>query len=179
MWTVGLEVVLVVTQYPKGMRLVVEQHAIDALGSDAANEAFRERVRPGCARWRLDHIDAFGGEHRVEGAGAENDVRPGHGGLTATTRSYVRGATPKLVVSLTADARGCLAVLLRLAYLAVTNGLAMLRLLPMSDRAKDVEILALRHQLAVLERQLHGQGHRVRFAPTNRRGWFSMAVNTK
>jgi hypothetical protein len=59
-------------------------------------------------------------------------------------------------------------VLLRLAYLAVTNGLAMLRLLPMSDLAKDVEILALRHQLAVLERQLHGQGHRVRFAPTDR-----------
>ena len=40
---------------------------------------------------------------------------------------------------------------------AVTNGLAMLRLLPMSDRAKDVEILALRHQITVLERQLHGQ----------------------
>jgi hypothetical protein len=59
-------------------------------------------------------------------------------------------------------------VLLRLAYLAVTNGLAMLRLLPMSDLAKDVEILALRHQLAVLERQLHGQGHRVRFTPTDR-----------
>jgi putative transposase len=57
-------------------------------------------------------------------------------------------------------------VLLRLAYLGVTNALAMLRLLPMSDRAKDAEILALRHQLAVLERQLHGQ--RVRFAPIDR-----------
>jgi putative transposase len=31
-------------------------------------------------------------------------------------------------------------MLLRLAYLTVTNGFAMLRLLPMSDRAKDVEI---------------------------------------
>jgi hypothetical protein len=28
---------------------------------------------------------------------------------------------------------------------------------PMSDREKDVEILALRHQIAVLERQLNGQ----------------------
>jgi len=37
-------------------------------------------------------------------------------------------------------------VLLRLAYLGVTNALAMLRLLPMSDRAKDAEILALRHR---------------------------------
>jgi hypothetical protein len=43
-------------------------------------------------------------------------------------------------------------VLLGLAYLAVTNGLAMLRLLPMSDQVKDAEILALRHQIVVLER---------------------------
>jgi transposase InsO family protein len=45
-------------------------------------------------------------------------------------------------------------VLLRLAYLTLTNTFAVLRLLPMSDRDKDVEILALRHQLAVLERHL-------------------------
>ena len=42
-------------------------------------------------------------------------------------------------------------VLLRLTYLAVTNAFAGLRLLPMSDRDKDAEILALRHQLAVLQ----------------------------
>jgi putative transposase len=59
-------------------------------------------------------------------------------------------------------------VLLRLAYLAVSNGLAMLRLLPMSDRAKDVELLVLRQQITVLERQLHGQGHRVRFGQADR-----------
>ncbi|MFE4422029.1 hypothetical protein [Streptomyces sp. NPDC056817] len=41
-----------------------------------------------------------------------------------------------------------------LAYLGVTNAFAMLRLPPMSDRDKDVEILALRHQITVLERQL-------------------------
>jgi putative transposase len=45
-------------------------------------------------------------------------------------------------------------VLLRLSYLSVTNVFALLRLLPMSDRDKDVEILALRHQIIVLERQL-------------------------
>jgi putative transposase len=45
-------------------------------------------------------------------------------------------------------------VLLRLAYLSVTNVFALLRLLPMSDQAKEVEILALRHQIIVLERQL-------------------------
>jgi hypothetical protein len=57
-------------------------------------------------------------------------------------------------------------VLLRLAYLGVTNALAMLRLLPTSDRAKDAEIVVLRHQLMVLERQLHGQ--KIRFVPADR-----------
>jgi putative transposase len=57
-------------------------------------------------------------------------------------------------------------VLLRLAYLAVTNAFAMLRLLPMSNRDKNAEILALRHQIMVLERQL-GQ-ERVRFTPSDR-----------
>ena len=57
-------------------------------------------------------------------------------------------------------------MLLRLAYLGVTNALAMLRLLPMSDRAKDAEILALRHQITVLQRQLHGE--KVRFTPADR-----------
>jgi hypothetical protein len=44
-------------------------------------------------------------------------------------------------------------VLLRLAYLSVTNLFALLRLLPLSDRDKDIEILALRHQITVLQRQ--------------------------
>ncbi|MGW4956423.1 hypothetical protein ACWEPL_04255 [Nonomuraea sp. NPDC004186] len=44
------------------------------------------------------------------------------------------------------------------------NTFATLRLLPMGDRDKDVEILALRHQITVLERQL-GTDTRVRFAP--------------
>ncbi|GGN32933.1 transposase [Actinoplanes campanulatus] len=57
-------------------------------------------------------------------------------------------------------------MLLRLAYLGVTNTLALLRLLPMSDRDKDAEILALRHQITVLERQLHGD--RVRFTRIDR-----------
>ena len=57
-------------------------------------------------------------------------------------------------------------MLLRLAYLTVTNTFSVLRLLPASDRDKDTEILALRHQLAVLERQLGGQ--KVRFTPVDR-----------
>jgi hypothetical protein len=41
------------------------------------------------------------------------------------------------------------AVLLRLAYLGVTNAFAMLRLLPMSNRDKDVEIRVPRTWLEV------------------------------
>jgi putative transposase len=57
-------------------------------------------------------------------------------------------------------------VLLRLAYLGVTNALALLRLIPMSDRAKDTEILVLHHQIAILQRQLGAQ--RPRFDPSHR-----------
>ncbi len=57
-------------------------------------------------------------------------------------------------------------MLLRLAYLGITNAFALLRLLRGSDRDKDAEILALRHQLAMLHRQLSGQ--RVRFEPADR-----------
>ncbi|MFI9275974.1 integrase core domain-containing protein [Kitasatospora sp. NPDC052896] len=57
-------------------------------------------------------------------------------------------------------------MLLRLAYLAVSNVFAVLRLLSLSDRDKEVESLALRHQIAVLRRQLGSA--RVRFAPEDR-----------
>jgi hypothetical protein len=57
-------------------------------------------------------------------------------------------------------------VLLRLAYLGVTNGLALLRLLPISEGDKDAEILVLRHQIAVLQRQLGSQ--KPRFGPSDR-----------
>jgi putative transposase len=45
-------------------------------------------------------------------------------------------------------------VLLRLSYLALTGMVTLLRLLPMSNADKDIEILALRHQLAVLQRRV-------------------------
>jgi len=57
-------------------------------------------------------------------------------------------------------------VLFRLAYLGVTNGLALLRLLRMSDRDKDAEILVRRHQIAMLQRHVHGE--RIRFTAADR-----------
>ena len=65
-------------------------------------------------------------------------------------------------------------MLLRLAYLGLTNALALLRLLPTSDRDKDAEILALRHQIIVLERQL--RGGRVKFSPVDR-AWLAALLH--
>jgi len=48
----------------------------------------------------------------------------------------------------------------------VTNAFALLHLLPRGDRDKDVEILTLRHQIAILQRQLDGQ--RISFRPAHR-----------
>ncbi|GAA2395632.1 hypothetical protein GCM10010404_61540 [Nonomuraea africana] len=45
-------------------------------------------------------------------------------------------------------------MLLRLVYLTVTTVFAFMRLLPESDRDKEIEILVLRHQVAVLQRQV-------------------------
>ncbi|MGW2557025.1 hypothetical protein [Streptomyces sp. NPDC001635] len=57
-------------------------------------------------------------------------------------------------------------MLLRLAYPTITNAFAALRLLPMSDRDKDTEILALCHQLTGLERQLGAE--RIKLTPADR-----------
>lgn len=47
---------------------------------------------------------------------------------------------------------------LRFAYLAVLRVFGWLALLASSDRAKDAEILILRHQVAVLQRQVKSRG---------------------
>ena len=60
-------------------------------------------------------------------------------------------------------------MLLRLVYLSVTNVFALLRLLPVSDRDKDAEILVLRHQVTVLQRQLGTT--RPRFFLATGRSW--------
>ena len=59
--------------------------------------------------------------------------------------------------------------------MGITNAFALLRLVPGNDHDKEVEILALRHQLAVLHRQLGGQ--RVRFEPADR-AWLAALLST-
>jgi hypothetical protein len=45
-------------------------------------------------------------------------------------------------------------VLLRLAYLRVTNAFALLRLLTVSDRDKEVEILVVRHEALLVRMEV-------------------------
>ncbi|GAB3853188.1 hypothetical protein GCM10027610_082720 [Dactylosporangium cerinum] len=45
-------------------------------------------------------------------------------------------------------------MLLRLPYLALTSVFTLIRLIPVTDSDKNVEILTLRHQLAILQRQI-------------------------
>ncbi|MCW2641256.1 MAG: hypothetical protein JWP76_3562, partial [Dactylosporangium sp.] len=45
-------------------------------------------------------------------------------------------------------------MLLRLLYLALTGVFSLIRLISMTDSDKNVEILTLRHQLAILQRQI-------------------------
>jgi hypothetical protein len=56
------------------------------------------------------------------------------------------------------DAAPSVLVSLRFAYLAVLRMFGWLALLARSDRAKDAEILILRHQVAVLQRQVKAPG---------------------
>jgi putative transposase len=49
-------------------------------------------------------------------------------------------------------------VLPRLPYLALSSIVAVSRLLPVSGSEKDIEILALRHYLAILQRQIDKPG---------------------
>lgn len=57
-------------------------------------------------------------------------------------------------------------MLLRFAYLSVSGLFALLRLLPASDQDKNAEILVLRHQIIVLQRQLGTT--KPRFSPADR-----------
>ena len=57
-------------------------------------------------------------------------------------------------------------MLVRLVYLAIVNLFSAVRLLSVGERDKDAEILALRHQVTILERQLGDR--RVRFTAVDR-----------
>jgi putative transposase len=96
---------------------------------------------------------------------ADNLVPAGHSRFVDDNAILLRRVST--ASGITGDRYAMIAdVLLRLAYLGATTALAMLRLLPMSDHDKDVEILALRHQITVLQRQLGTQ--KPRFEPSDR-----------
>jgi hypothetical protein len=68
-WTVVVEMALEGAEHHTSVSLVVDQHPVGALGSDAANEPFRVTVRARRPGWRLDDLDVLSGEYRVERSG--------------------------------------------------------------------------------------------------------------
>jgi hypothetical protein len=51
------------------MTLADDEHPVGAFAAYGAHPAFGERIRPRRLRRSLDHVDAVGGEHGVEGRG--------------------------------------------------------------------------------------------------------------
>jgi hypothetical protein len=85
MWTMPVEMALILTKDRTSVSPVVDQQSVGALGPDAAHEPLGIRVRPRRG-WRdLDHVDAFGGEHGVEGTGELG---------VAVADQKVRGSSP-------------------------------------------------------------------------------------
>jgi hypothetical protein len=75
MWMVLVEMLGVAVQDHTGVLFVADQQVVCALAADATDEPFGVAVRAGRPRRDLDHIDAYGGEDRVE-RGGERGVDP-------------------------------------------------------------------------------------------------------
>lgn len=129
-------------------RLAVFQHVNEVSGNVAATCRYYGISRTVFYRWkrRYEEEGLDGLKDRSSAARAEKYV---HAGQQAS--ACYRSSSGMIA-----------AVLVRFAYLVVSHAFAALGLLRMTDREKDVEILALRHQLAVLHRQLGGQRPRLR-----------------
>jgi hypothetical protein len=80
--------------------------------------------------------------------------RPASAALRADRAPTPQVAKPRAGLSSDQQIVNPASHLVTLVYLSVANVFGLLRLLPVSDRDKDAEILVLRHQITVLERQL-------------------------
>lgn len=86
-WTVVVEVSLVLANDAVRVPLVVDQDPIGALSADAANEPLRVAVGLRRPRWSPDNLHAFGSEYFINSAGelrvsVVNQEPEGRGSLT-------------------------------------------------------------------------------------------------
>jgi hypothetical protein len=68
-WTVVVEVRLILTQHCAGVPFVVDQHPVRAPGADTTDEPLRVAVCHRRPRRSLDHVHVVGCEHGVQGPG--------------------------------------------------------------------------------------------------------------
>jgi hypothetical protein len=64
----GVVVQQVFGQYPAQVTFIDDQQPVEEFLAQGTYDPFTDRVRPGCLRWAGENPDAFGYEHRVEGA---------------------------------------------------------------------------------------------------------------
>jgi hypothetical protein len=88
---VVIEMAHILVEHGEGMSLVVDQQSVGALFADAANEPFGVAICPGSPGRDLDHLDAFGGEHRIEGGGEL--------GVPVTDQEFTPSAWPSRFIS--------------------------------------------------------------------------------
>jgi putative transposase len=124
-----------------------DQQPVQALGAGGADPAFGVGVGVGCLHWRQDSLGAWDTETPTCAVSCR----------FAPATAWCCDAAPHV------PPRGH-PVLPKLAYLTLCRTIQLLALRARGDPAKDLEILVLRHQLAVLRRQIP----RPRLEPTDR-----------
>ena len=153
-----------------------DENSVEALPADAAHEPLGDRVRSRGPDRRPDDPDALGAEHVVEAGGELRvsiaDEELDYSGALGEVQAQVAGllgdpeggkaqdplSEQRLRASAKIASMGC-----SVTFLLVRRLLGILRLGPAPDQ-KDVEIAVLRHQLAVLRRQVA----RPRYSQTDR-----------
>jgi hypothetical protein len=121
-----------------------------------ATPGLRRLVPRSCDRRRRYLLERWlpdGGQRRVGGIAGHDDPPAGVGGKTCTAPEF-SAWTVTWGLAGQADAPGSRFMTLRLLYLIVLRVFGWLALLGRGQASKDAEILVLRHEIAILRRQV-------------------------
>ena len=132
-------------KHPAQVPLPEDQHPVGDLGPHCQHEAFGEAVRPRTPRRDLDHLDTRVRQDRVERS------RELTGPAANLWGPISRPEAANCGVRATRRPGTIMIVSLRLLHL-LRQAVGLVQLLARSSSTKDVELLVLRHEVAVLRR---------------------------